>query len=100
MKLLNLNLSLALIACLFTLIVSGCTTYDIKRDSAGIISVQVKSTRSFEAPDLAYEREGEDVKFEFKAANADNNTDAFVGMFSSMMQQMMSMMQMMAVPVE
>ena len=77
---------------------SGCTTYDIKRDSDGIISVQVKSTRSFEAPDLHYNRVGDDVEFDFTAANADNNTDAFVGMFSGMMKMMMDMMTRMGAP--
>ena len=75
------------------LFLSGCTTYDIKRDSEGIVSVNVKSTRSFEAPDLHYIREGTDVEFDFKAASVDNGTEAFVGMFQGMMGMMMEMME-------
>ena len=84
-----------LIISLLILSLSACTTYDVKRDSEGIVSVKVKSTRSFEAPDLHYNRTGTDVSFDFKAANADNNTDAFVNVFGGMMQQMMQMMQIM-----
>jgi hypothetical protein len=89
-----------LLAVTLMIFLSACTTYDVKRDSEGIVSVKVKSTRSFEAPDLHYVREGTDVSFDFSAASVDNNTEAFTGMFQGMMQMMMQMMQKMAVPVE
>jgi hypothetical protein len=90
----------AILVATLIIFLSGCTTYDVKRDSEGIVSVKVKSTRSFEAPDLHYVREGSDVSFDFSAASVDNNTEAFTGMFQGMMQMMMEMMQRMAVPVE
>ena len=74
-------------------VISGCTTYSIKRDAQGIISVDVRSTRSFEAPDLKYHRFGdEEVSFDFKAAGVDNNTDLLIGMFSSMIGMMQGIM--------
>jgi len=79
---------------------SGCTTYDVKRDSEGIVNVKVRSTRSFEAPDLHYKRLGSDVTFDFKAANADNNTDAILGIFGGVMAMMQEMMLKMATPTE
>jgi hypothetical protein len=92
-------MKILIIAITILIFATSCTTYDIRRDSEGIISVKVKSTRSFEAPDLHYERVGSDVAFDFQAQTVDNNTDAFLGMFQGMMQQMMTMMQMMAQPV-
>ena len=73
-------------------LLTGCTTYDIKRDAEGIVSVKVKSTRSFEAPNLNYRKTDEGVSFDFEAANADNNTDAILGTFQGMMGLMMEMM--------
>ncbi|MBT8439843.1 MAG: hypothetical protein KJO91_08960 [Gammaproteobacteria bacterium] len=82
------------------LMLSGCTTYDVKRDSEGIVSVKVKSTRSFEAPDLHYKRDDNGVEFDFSAANADNNTDAILGAFGGMMQLMQLLILNMTVPTE
>jgi len=77
---------------------SGCTTYDVKRAPDGSVEVHVSSTRSFEAPDLEYRRTGPDAEFSFSAATVDNNTDAFLNMFSGMMQMMQAMMVQMATP--
>lgn len=87
-----------ILAAIFVMLLSACTTYDVKRDSEGIVRVTVKSTRSFEAPDLHYKRDGDGVEFDFSAANADNNTDAFLGMFNGIMQMMQAMMMQMAAP--
>lgn len=87
-----------LMTVLVIIFLSACTTYDVKRDSEGIVQVTVKSTRSFEAPDLHYKRDDSGVEFDFSAANADNNTDAFVGMFGGIMALMQQMMQTMMVP--
>ena len=86
----------SLILVLTIIFMSGCTTYDVKRDSEGIVSVKVKSTRSFETPDLSYQRVGNDVSFDFSAQSVDNNTEAILGTFQGMMGMMMQMMQMMA----
>ena len=69
-------------------LLQACTTYSVVRSPDGTVMVDVKSTRSFEAPDLHYARSGEDAEFDFSAANADNNTDALV----SIMQMMMDML--------
>jgi hypothetical protein len=87
-----------LIIAFLIISLSACTTYDIRRDSEGIISVKVKSTRSFEAPDLHYERIGSDVTFDFEAANADNNTEQIMGAMGSMVQFLQQMMLKMAAP--
>ena len=73
---------------------SGCTTYSVHKVAPGGIETTVKiaSTRSFEQPDMHYERVGNDAVLDFSAASVDNNTEAFVGMFSSMMGMMMEMM--------
>lgn len=90
-----------ILLCAITLLLGACTTYDVKRDAEGIVSVRVSSTRSFDAPDLHYKRIDDDVQFDFKAKNADNNTDAFIGMFQGMMATMMQMLQAMtAAPVK
>ena len=54
----------------------------------GSTVVKIKSTRSFETPNLHYEREGADAVFDFSAAGADNNTAAMVGVFSQMLQML------------
>ena len=82
-----------LLIVLITIVMVGCTTYDIKRDSEGIIQVSVKSTRSFEQPNLHYDRNGTDVTFDFEAASVDNNTDAFMGAMTGVMGMMMQMME-------
>lgn len=67
---------------------TGCTLYSVERtapDGSSIV-VKVKSTRSFEQPDMSYARMGQDATFDFKAAGADNNTDAIVGMFAPLIQ--------------
>lgn len=67
---------------------TGCTMYSVERTApdGSTIVVNVKSTRSFEQPDMSYTRTGEDATFDFKAAGADNNTDAIVGMFAPLIQ--------------
>jgi len=91
-----------MIAVLIVIFLStGCTMYDVKRDPSGIVNVKVRSTRSFEAPDLSYSKDdgsGAVTKFDFKAANADNNTDAILGIFGGVMQMMQQMMLQMATP--
>lgn len=81
---------------LFIILLSaGCTTYDVKRTPEGAVDIHVSSTRDLEQPELHYVREGDDAKFDFKAASIDNNTDAMLGMFQGMMGMMMQMMQQM-----
>jgi len=62
--------------------------YSVERiaPDGSTIVVNVKSTRSFEQPDLHYSRDGQAAEFDFKAAGADNNTDAIVGMFAPLIQ--------------
>ena len=83
----------ALLVILFLL--SGCTTYSVHKVAPGGIETTVKiaSTRSFEQPDMHYSRTGNDAVLDFSAASVDNNTEAFVGMFSQMMGMMMQLMQ-------
>ena len=88
----------AILAATLIIFLSACTTYDVKRDSEGIVQVTVKSTRSFDAPDLHYRRDDSGVEFDFSAASADANIDSFVGMFQGMMGMMMQMMERMATP--
>ena len=86
-----MKILLTIVAILF---LSGCTTYSIEKsmpDGSSTV-VHIKSTRSFEQPDLSYAREGSNATFDFKAANADNNTDAFMGAISPMLSGMMDMM--------
>jgi hypothetical protein len=82
----------ALLIVLFLL--SGCTTYSVHKVSPDGVETTVKiaSTRSFEQPDMHYERVGNDASLEFSAASVDNNTEAFMGMFSQMMGMMMQLM--------
>ena len=79
---------------------SGCTTYSVHKVAPNGIETTVKiaSTRSFEQPDMHYERVGDDAVLDFSAASVDNNTEAFVGIFSTMMSMMMQMMQQMQTP--
>ena len=89
----------ALVLILFIILMSGCTTYSIQKgvDANGNLytKVDVKSTRDLEQPELSYSRSSEagHASFDFKAAGVDNNTDAFMGLFSNMMGMMNSMMQ-------
>ena len=90
--------TLMIIAIVF---LSGCTTYSVQKQlpDGSYTNVEIKSTRSFETPALHYERMGADAKFDFSAQSVDNNTDAYLGVFSGMMGMMMQMMQQMATPV-
>ena len=85
-----------LITLLAILFLSGCTMYSVEKvlPDGSSTKVYIKSTRSFEQPNLHYER-GDGTTFDFQAANADNNTDAFIGIFGGMMAMMQQMMQQM-----
>jgi len=75
-------------AVLLVLLLSGCTMYSVEKiapDGSSTI-VSVKSTRSFDQPDLRYTRTGADATFDFKAAGADNNSDAIIGLFAPILQ--------------
>lgn len=80
------------VVLLLYFLMAGCTMYTVeKTDLNGVRTfVSVKSTRSFEQPDLSYTRTGADATFDFKAAGADNNTDAIVGMFAPIIQGIMT----------
>ena len=83
-----------LLTVLAIFFLSSCTMYSIEKtmtDGSSTV-VNIKSTRSFEQPDLSYTREGTDATFDFKAAGADNNTDAIMGAITPMMQMMTNMM--------
>jgi len=88
-----------ILICMIVLL-SGCTTYSVEKQSPsqGYTKVTVKSTRSFEQPDLSYTRTGSDATLNFSAASADNNTDVIFGALTPMMQMMMQMMQQMMTP--
>lgn len=73
---------------LLALFMNACTMYTIEKQTPeGYIKVDVTSSRSFEQPDLHYVR-GDGTEFDFKAANADNNTAAIVGVMGPMIQMM------------
>ena len=77
------------------LILSSCTMYDVRRDPNGIVDVKVRSTRSFDAPDLHYRKfdgPGQGTEFDFKAASVDQNYAQMFGMMSMLQQIMMQMM--------
>ena len=77
---------------ILSLLLGGCTFYTVEKvspDGSSTI-VSVKSTRSFEQPNLAYTRTGQDATFDFKAAGADNNTAVIVSMFAPIIQGMMT----------
>lgn len=84
---------------LIAIFLNACTMYSVEKQlpDGSFTNIHVKSTRSFEQPDLAYTRTGADATFDFKAAGADNNTDAYLGMFQGMMGMMMAYMEKMMV---
>ena len=87
-----------LLIILFTISCQACTMYSVERGydpTTGYtkVEVKIKSTRDLEQPIVKYTRTGQDATFDFQAANVDNNTDAYVGMFSGMMGMMMDMME-------
>ena len=82
----------ALLLVLFIVLISGCTTYSIKKDPSGYTEVHVSSTRDLEEPQVDYKREGEDAEFHFSATSVDNNTEDFLSLFQGMMGMMMEMM--------
>lgn len=56
---------------------AGCTTYSVEKttpDGSSTLA-HVKSTRSFETPNLHYARTGADAEFDFSAQSVDNNTE-------------------------
>ena len=52
------------------LLLNGCTIYRVKTVPGKSVTVGVYSTRSFQAPELHYEREGENASFSFGADSA------------------------------
>ena len=74
------------ILILMAALLQGCTTYDITRKPDGTVIVKVRSSRSFEAPDLFYKRTGQDAEFTFGAASIQDGTAAMVGMFGNIFQ--------------
>ena len=82
-----------LLLVLVIVLMTGCTTYNVKRFPDGSVEIRVSSTRDLEQPELHYFRDGDDASFDFKAASVDNNTDAFMSAFSGMMGMMQQMME-------
>ena len=86
-----------LLVLILSLTMFGCTSYSIEKgtDTNGtpFTKVKVKSTRDLEQPSVKYTRTGTDATCDFSAASVDNNTDAYLGMFTGMMGMMMDMMQ-------
>jgi len=72
-----------LLIILAAVLLSGCTTYKVTRvnPDGSSIDVSVRSSRSFEAPELRYTRTGQDATFDFGAASVQDGTAAMVGMF-------------------
>jgi PBP1b-binding outer membrane lipoprotein LpoB len=77
-------------ALILLLLLSGCTMYSVEKvapDGSSTV-VHIKSTRSFETPNLHYAREGQDAVFDFSADSVDNNTAAYMGMIAQLMQML------------
>jgi len=76
------------------MLLPSCTMYSVEKvmPDGSSTKVYIKSTRSFEQPNLHYER-GDGTTFDFQAANADNNTTAIVGMLSPMVQMLQMLIQ-------
>jgi len=74
---------------LLLLLLSGCTMYTVEKTATdgSTIRVTVQSTRSFEQPNLHYQRTGNDAVFDFTAANADNNA-VLLAQMVALLQQM------------
>ena len=82
------------LAIILLALLSGCTMYTVEKvmpDGSSTV-VRIKSTRSFETPDLHYTRTGQDATFDFSAASVDNNTAAMMGIVGQMMSMMQQMM--------
>jgi hypothetical protein len=65
------------IGILILALLTGCTMYDVKRTApdGSSVEVSVRSTRSFEQPQLSYRRRGSlEAEFNFGAANATDST--------------------------
>jgi hypothetical protein len=77
------------------MLLPSCTMYSVEKvmPDGSSTKVYIKSTRSFEQPNLHYARQGTDATFDFQAANADNNTAAIVGMLSPMVQMLQMLIQ-------
>ena len=71
---------------------SSCTMYSVEKtmpDGSSTI-VKVKSSRSFEQPDMSYTRTGTDATFDFKAASVDDGTAEIISMFAPIIEGIMS----------
>ena len=67
----NLVAVLLVFVFLYLLVLlGGCTIYKVHSVPGKSVDVSVWSTRSFTAPDLTYNRKGEDVDFHFGADQA------------------------------
>jgi hypothetical protein len=69
------------------LLLNGCTIYRVKTVPGKSVTVGVYSTRSFQAPELHYEREGENASFSF---GADSATQEGIGDVGSLLLNMNS----------
>ena len=67
------------------LLLNGCTIYRVKTVPGKSVTVGVYSTRSFQAPELHYEREGENATFSF---GADSATQEGIGDMGSLLLNM------------
>lgn len=69
-----------LIFLLLLLVLQGCTMYTIERTmtDGSTVKVDIKSNRSFEQPNVHYERKGDDAVFDFGAAAATDSTSALI----------------------
>ena len=78
------------LTAILAILLSGCTMYTVEKvaPDGSSTSIYVKSTRSFETPNLHYEREGADAVFDFSADSVDNNTAAMMGMIAQLMQML------------
>lgn len=76
------------------LLLTACTTYNVKRSPDGTVEVMVKSTRNnIEQPSLHYERVGDDAVFDFSAANVDSDTAAIIEAFTPLLQLQQKLIQ-------
>ena len=74
-------------ALLLIPLLASCTMYTVEKtmpDGSSTV-VRIKSTRSFETPDLEYTRTGQDATFSFSADSVDNNTAAMMGIMAQLM---------------
>ena len=72
MRTYNNLIAILVVICILglMLLLTSCTIYRVKTVPGKSVTVGVYSTRSFEAPELHYEREGENATFSFGADSA------------------------------